>query len=175
MTRLAIFRGHAAFFNHPDLVRDVILPGAFAKSLARRGVRGVRMLYQHDAAEPIGFWRSLFEDRRGLAVEGELVLETKRGRETLALLEAGALDGLSIGFRAVRARTDRRSGTRLLHEIDLIEISIVTFPMHPQARATAGHNALAGLFTRAAQSLSPSIANPGSRRITKEHFHERHP
>jgi len=128
------FEGYASLFNRRDLGGDVVTPGAFAKTLARRGVRGVRLLFQHDPAQPVGVWRSLHEDRRGLYVRGQLSLDVKRGRELFALMRQGAIDGLSIGFRTVKGARDRRSGVRRIHEVDLWEISIVTFPLLPQAR-----------------------------------------
>jgi uncharacterized protein len=131
------FEGYASLFDLPDLGKDVVAPGAFAGSLARRGPRGIRLLWQHDPSEPIGQWLLLREDRRGLFVRGQLSLAVARARETLALMRDGAIDGLSIGFRTVRARTDPRTGYRRLSEIDLWEISIVTFPLLPQARVSA--------------------------------------
>ena len=95
------------------------------------------MLWQHQAAEPIGVWTSIVEDSRGLKVEGRLDLSVARAREALSLMRNGAIDGLSIGFRTRRATTEKSSGVRRLHEIDLWEISIVTFPMLPQARIGA--------------------------------------
>lgn len=128
------FEGYACLFEAQDLGGDVIARGAFADTLARRGAAGVRLLYQHDPAEPLGVWARLTEDAVGLKVEGRLSLEVTRGREVAALIAAGALDGLSIGFRAVEARTDPRSRVRRITRIDLWEVSIVTFPMQPGAR-----------------------------------------
>jgi hypothetical protein len=133
----ALFQGYASLFDVVDLGRDVVLRGAFAESLARRGTSGVRMLWQHDPAEPIGAWHVLREDARGLFVRGGLNLGVARGREVFSLLRQGALDGLSIGFKAVGARTEPRSGIRRLSKIDLWEISLVTFPLLPQARVLA--------------------------------------
>lgn len=131
------FSGYASRFNVVDLGRDVVLPGAFAESIARRGPRGIRMLFQHDPAEPIGVWLEVREDEHGLYARGRILPEVERGREVLALMRAGALDKLSIGFRTVEGRTDARSGVRRLARVDLWEISIVTFPMLPEARVSA--------------------------------------
>ena len=128
------FTGYASLFGEQDLGNDVVAPGAFARSLERRGASGIRMLWQHDPAEPIGVWRSIVEDGRGLRVTGKLTSQTARGREVLELMREGAIDGLSIGFRTVRARSDRPSGLRHILEADLWEISVVTFPMLPGAR-----------------------------------------
>ena len=131
------FSGYASLFNVRDEGGDIIAPGAFAASLARRGPRGVRMLWQHDAARPIGRWLELREDARGLFVRGRLALDTHAGREAAALLRAGALDGLSIGFRTLRAARDRARKARVVRRLDLWEISLVTFPMLPGARVHA--------------------------------------
>lgn len=128
------FSGHAALFGVEDLAHDVVEPGAFTASLAARGADGVKMLWHHDPAEPIGRWLEIREDARGLYVRGRLVAGVARAREAATLMKAGVLDGLSIGFRTVSGRRDPRSGIRRLKAIDLWEISIVTFPMQPDAR-----------------------------------------
>ncbi|MGD9915908.1 MAG: HK97 family phage prohead protease, partial [Rhizobiaceae bacterium] len=117
-----------------DLGRDVVERGAFARSLKERGASGIRMLFQHDPNEPIGTWTDIREDERGLFVRGRLAGGVARAREVLSLMRGGALDGLSIGFRAVRSRKDAGSGVRRIIEADLWEISVVTFPMLPGAR-----------------------------------------
>lgn len=128
------FRGYASLFGRTDLARDVVEPGAFSRAIAQRGAGGIRMLYQHDPAEPIGTWLELREDSRGLFVRGRLTKGVGRAREVLELMRSGALDGLSIGFRTVRARKDAKTGVRRIVEADLWEISVVTFPMLPEAR-----------------------------------------
>jgi HK97 family phage prohead protease len=128
------FAGYASLFHAEDMGRDIVLPGAFRDSLRERGATGIKLLYQHNPAEPIGVWESLKEDTRGLLAKGRLMLAVARAREVLALMRAGALDGLSIGFRAVTGKRDARTGIRRLTRIDLWEISIVTFPLLPEAR-----------------------------------------
>jgi uncharacterized protein len=123
------FEGYASLFGVPDGAGDVVMPGAFAASLRKRPAREVRMLYQHFAHEPIGVWETIREDGTGLHVRGRLTLDVVRAREVRALIADGALDGLSIGFRTTRARRDAKTGLRRLDEIDLWEISIVTFPL----------------------------------------------
>jgi len=130
--------GYASLFGDPDRGGDVVAPGAFAASLQRmaREGRRVRMLWQHDPAQPIGVWEEAREDARGLWVKGRLLDGVARAREAAALIEAGALDGLSIGYRTLRAvKTDK--GHRLLTELELWEVSLVTFPMLPSARVGA--------------------------------------
>lgn len=107
-----VFSGYASVFGEVDLGKDAIAPGAFARSLDKRGAAGVRMLYQHDPSEPLGRWRTIREDRRGLYVEGVLSPDVERAREVLSLMKSGALDGLSIGFQTRRSKTDRASGVR---------------------------------------------------------------
>ena len=126
--------GHASLFWTRDLNDDVTAAGAFAASLARTGPAGVKMLHQHDDAEPVGVWDAIVEDDKGLNVRGRILRTTPRGRLVAALVEAGALDGLSIGFRAVKARPDDTGRLRVLREVELWEVSIVTFPMLPGAR-----------------------------------------
>jgi len=127
--------GYASVFGVIDETRDIVLPGAFARSLARRGPKSIRMLFQHDPGQPIGNWAVVREEQRGLYVEGWLAPGSARAAEIASLLRAGAIDGLSIGFRALKAKSDRARKTRKLIEIDLWEVSVVTFPMQPMARA----------------------------------------
>jgi Escherichia/Staphylococcus phage prohead protease len=131
------FSGYASVFGAVDLGRDAVIRGAFAASLAKKGPGGIRMLFQHNPDEPIGRWTAIREDARGLYVEGRISTGVARGREVLALLKGGGLDGLSIGFKTVRARTEAGTGIRRILEADLWEISVVTFPMLPEARVTA--------------------------------------
>ncbi len=132
-----VFDGYAALFNREDLGHDVIAPGAFAASLKDRGAGAVKLLFQHDPNQPIGVWTELREDSKGLYAQGRLMPDVARAREVLALMRAGALDGLSIGFKTIKGRRDPRTGQRRLEKIDLWEISIVTFPMQPEARIGA--------------------------------------
>jgi HK97 family phage prohead protease len=130
------FEGYASVFGVADEVGDAVMPGAFRRSLRAKGAGNIKLLYQHEAREPIGVWRDIYEDSVGLHVRGRLVEGVSRAREVLALMRAGALDGLSIGYQVVRARRDAKTGLRLLVELDLWEISIVTFPLLRQARIT---------------------------------------
>jgi uncharacterized protein len=131
-----VFEGYASLFGKRDQQGDVVMAGAFAQSLRSKGPDNIRMLFQHNPAEPIGAWVDLIEKPRGLWVRGRLNLNVQRGRELLALLESGGLDGLSIGFKTIRVRNDRIAGTRQLLNVDLWEISLVTFPMLDGARVS---------------------------------------
>ena len=127
--------GYASLFGAADQGGDVVQSGAYAASLKRLIARksGVKMLWQHDPTRPIGIWDEVREDKRGLYVKGRLLLEVQAAREAMVLLQAGAIDGLSIGYRTLRSEKSA-SGQRLLHEIELWEVSLVTFPMLPEAR-----------------------------------------
>lgn len=134
----AVIEGYASYFGKRDKGGDVVLAGAYAASLKALEARGarVKMLWQHDPAQPIGVWDEVREDGKGLYVRGRLLTSVERGREAAALIEAGGLDGLSIGYRTVRAEKDAK-GQRLLSEVELWEVSLVTFPMLPDARVQA--------------------------------------
>lgn len=136
LSETGVFAGYASVFGEVDLGKDVIAPGAFARSLQSRGAGGVRMLFQHDPSEPLGRWTKIREDARGLYVEGKLSQGVAKADEVLSLMRSGALDGLSIGFQTVRSKKDAQTGVRHILEADLWEISVVTFPMLPVARVS---------------------------------------
>ena len=127
------FSGYASLFGEVDLGKDAIEAGAFLKSIQTRGAAGIRMLWQHDPNQPIGTWTEVREDKRGLYVEGKLAKGVAKATEVLELMRSGAIDGLSIGFKTIKAKADT-AGIRHIHEADLWEISVVTFPMLPSAR-----------------------------------------
>lgn len=129
--------GYASLFGEIDQARDRVMRGAFFATLRQRPVQRIPMLFQHDPAEPVGVWLELREDDRGLYARGRLIPEVARGRELLSLLRAGAIDGLSIGFRTVKGRIDPKTRIRSLLAVDLWEISIVTFPLLAGARVRA--------------------------------------
>jgi HK97 family phage prohead protease len=129
--------GYASLFGEVDAARDMVMPGAFSRTLKSRGLRRIPMLFQHDPSEPVGVWLELTEDFRGLRARGKLIPDVARARELLALLRAGAIDGLSIGFRTVKGRIDPATRVRRIIDLDLWEISIVTFPLLAGARVRA--------------------------------------
>jgi uncharacterized protein len=124
-----LFTGYASLFGKRDATGDIVMPGAFAESLKKLGVE--------NPSEPVGTWLDIYEDERGLFVQGRLDKNVQRGRELFSLLENGGLDGLSIGFKTVAAKQERLTKTRRLLIIDLWEISLVTFPMLEGARVSA--------------------------------------
>ena len=155
------FEGYASLFGVADGAGDVVSPGAFAVSLRKRPAAEVRMLYQHLPNEPLGVWETIREDARGLYVRGRLVLDVQRAREVRSLIADGALNGLSIGFRTVRARRDTKAGLRFLTEIDLWEISIVTFPLLIGSGVTAiGEKSAAQRALRKQRALSNQTCHP---------------
>ena len=127
-----MIQGYASLWGVADLNGDVVARGAFADSLKRTGAGGVRMLHQHESRAVIGVWDEIVEDGRGLFVRGRIADWSAEARYAQALSRAGALDGLSIGFRAAKARRDGR--LRVLSGVELWEVSLVTFPMLTGAR-----------------------------------------
>ena len=125
------FAGYAALFDRADRGGDVVRPGAFAASLQRGG--SVPLLWQHAPGRPIGRIEYLQEDRRGLRVIGWLS-DGAAGREAAALLKEGTVRGLSFGYRVREAKGE---SPRELMAVELVEVSLVTFPMQPKARVHA--------------------------------------
>ena len=134
-----VFTGYGSIFGNKDLGNDIVVEGAFAKSIGKKGAKAVKLLYQHRQDEPIGVFDEIIEDRRGLKVKGRLAMGTQRGREVYELMKMGALDGLSIGYRVDPKGVDydEKGKRRYLKSVDLMEISAVTFPMNPRARVQA--------------------------------------
>lgn len=145
-----VFTGHAAIFNERNSHNEVVQRGAFANTLADHAARNIKppMLWSHRSDEIIGVWDDIREDAEGLAVRGRLITETTRGKEAHALLKAGALNGLSIGFRPKTASRDTK-GVRVLSEIELVEISLVALPSAGRARIKNVRSASADAFARA--------------------------
>lgn len=136
LTEEGEIEGYASVFGNVDVGGDKVMPGAFAKSLnaARQRGRSVKMLWDHNPRDPIGVWTELVEDEKGLLGRGRLAMEVARAREVHALMKAGAVDGLSIGYRTVKAVPE--GNIRLLKQVELFEISAVVFPMNDRTRVT---------------------------------------
>ena len=134
------FEGYASVFGVQDYDGDVIVKGAFRKSIEqyRQASRMPKMLWQHDMRDICGKWQDMHEDEHGLYVKGSLILDTQRGREAYALMKAGVLDGMSIGFNVVEAGpSDQRSRGRVIEEVDLWEVSLVAWGANPAATVTS--------------------------------------
>jgi uncharacterized protein len=129
------FAGYASVFNVVDNQRDIMVRGAFSRTVKDR-ITAIKLLWQHQQEEPIGIFDQFFEDKNGLYVEGRLLLSVQRAKEAHTLLKAGAISGLSIGYSPVRYTIDPDSGVRRLTEVELWEISLVTFPANANAQVT---------------------------------------
>lgn len=129
-----VISGYGSIAGNVDAVGDIVERGAFAKSLAtfKSSRTTPRMLWQHNPDMPIGSWTEFAEDGNGLYLTGKMNLATSWGKDAWAAAEAGDVDGLSIGYREVKARPD--GIYRRLEELDLFEVSLVTFPANPKAR-----------------------------------------
>lgn len=143
LTDNAVIEGYASLFGQVDQGGDIVQKGAYTASISalERAGQRVKMLWQHKPAEPIGVWDEVSEDDTGLWVKGRLLDSTQKGREAVALIEAGAIDGLSIGYRTRKASKNEK-GQRLLTELELWEVSLVTFPMLPSARVAGKGDSL---------------------------------
>jgi len=168
------FEGYGSVFGNKDLGNDVIEAGAFAKSLKKRKPQNVKLLYQHKSDMPIGVFDSIKEDEHGLVVKGRLALKTQAGAEAYELLKMGAIDGLSIGFRVnpQEVSYDKRGNKRIIKEVDLMEVSLVTFPMNPQATVMSVKGEKYSIREwenglRDAFSLSRSEAKVAAKAVTK--------
>lgn len=128
-----LIEGYGSVFDNVDLGGDIIAPGAFAASI--QAGRKVKMLMQHDPADVVGTWDAVEEDGRGLRVRGRLLTTISKGAEAYELIKAGAIDGLSIGYRTVKSMM--RDGKRVIMQAELWEVSLVTFPMNDLARIDA--------------------------------------
>ena len=140
-------------FGSADRLGDMIEPGAFKSAQPP-----VPMLFAHDPADPVGAWDAIVEKSDGLHVAGHLLVDdVARAREVRALVKAGAVTGLSIGFVTKKA-VARKGGGRTIKALELAEISLVSIPMHPGARVTGAKSAaaaiaLADAINRAAAAL----------------------
>lgn len=130
--------GYGSVFGNIDEWDDIISSGAFKGTIADHNTAGTMpaMLWQHESDEPLGVWTEMSEDANGLKLKGKLCLDTSKGKEALALLKMGAINGLSIGFRSKNWNYDNDTNIRTITEIDLWEISLVTFPANKKARVT---------------------------------------
>jgi len=149
------FEGYASVFGGLDTYGDQIAPGAFTRTLAERKARGAvtPMYFMHGAVlggdpRPVGVWTSIAEDGTGLKVAGRLVgLDTEQGRYNLALMRDGAMRGLSIGYRAIKADYPKQPGKprRVLRDVHLREISVVDDPADGSARVLSIKSAFGGM------------------------------
>lgn len=140
-----LFSGYGSVFGVVDSYKEIVAPGAFSESLAAIRAKGrpVPVLWQHRSGEPIGIYSALSEDSHGLKVDGQLILDVSRAKEAHALMKAGAVTGLSIGYYVREDSYDEKERVRTLKKLDLVEISLVTFPANDDARIDAIKSKLA--------------------------------
>lgn len=122
--------GYASTFGNEDSYSDIVVPGAFKNSISGRMPK---MLWQHFPNQPIGVWEAVKEDSKGLYVRGRFA-DTQLGRDARELAKIGAVDSMSIGFATKKERYDQEKRVRYLEEVELWEVSLVTFPANDQAR-----------------------------------------
>jgi len=130
------FSGYASTFNNMDSDRDIIEQGAFTKTLNKKNIKDIKLLWYHDARKPIGVWEEMTQDQKGLFVKGRLILEVEQAREAYALMKAGAINTMSIGFSIDQDgyTIDEKRRARRIKSVDLWEVSIVTFPANKRAK-----------------------------------------
>lgn len=133
------FEGYGSVFGVRDSYNEVVEPGAFVESLVRHKREGSKplMLWQHNPDEPVGVWDDLAEDNKGLWGKGRLLKGVRRADEALIMMKAGAIQGLSIGYREIDTRPAENGGARKLLKLDLMEVSLVSFPANRRARIDA--------------------------------------
>jgi HK97 family phage prohead protease len=161
------FEGYASVFNFLDHHGDSVKRGAFKNSLSTRSVKGLKMLWQHDQNKPIGIWEDAREDAYGLYVKGRLLMEVPQAQEAYAFLKAGVIEGLSIGYNPVCSYFDENKKVNFLTEVDLLEISLVTFAANEKAKVINVKNlidikkrlqALQGALEQLAKTVATSTA-----------------
>ena len=140
------FSGYGSVFGNRDSYGDIVEKGAFAKTLAEHAEKGSmpKLFWQHDPWMPIGKWLEIEEDDIGLKVTGRLNMEVQQGREAYALLKAGDIDGLSIGYRVLKAEDDETQNVQFLKELDLVEVSVVSLGANDRALVSAVKNIRGG-------------------------------
>lgn len=134
VTEDGTFEGYMSVAGNVDSYGDIVKPGAFANSLAKHKREGTKplLLWQHNPDEPIGVWDEMAEDGTGLYGKGRLLKGVRRAEEAHILLKNGAFRGISIGYREVDAKPNGKG--KDLHEVDLLEASLVSFPANKRAR-----------------------------------------
>ena len=141
------FTGYGSVFGNIDGGNEIVVKGAFAESLAARVAKGRKLpiLWQHRSGEPIGVYESVKEDDHGLLMTGRLLInDVQRAKEAYALMKAGAVTGMSIGYTVMDDQVDAKTRTRYLKKLGLEETSIVTFPMNDEARVEVVKSRLDG-------------------------------
>jgi len=137
INKIGIFCGYASVFNIKDAYNDVILPFSFKKSLKSKNIKeDIKLLWQHCQDKPIGYFSIIKEDSVGLYVEGKIMLDIQQGFEAYNLIKSKSVNGLSIGYTVNKSNYDEKNNTRIIEDIELFEISIVTFPANKYSNIT---------------------------------------
>lgn len=125
-----VFSGYASVFGVVDSYGEVVEKGAFLDSLA---LKMPKLLWQHTWKQPIGYYLEAYEDNYGLFVKGQLLIDDiTTAKEAFALLKTNSIDGLSIGYNIIEEEL-AENGIKILRKLDLLEVSIVTFPANQEA------------------------------------------
>lgn len=135
-----LFSGYASVFDNVDSYGDIVRKGAFVESIGEWEAKGKMppILWNHDPSDPIGVYTKMQEDEKGLYVEGKLLIDdVPRAKQTHALMKAGVIDGLSIGYRVKEYLYNVDEEVTDLIKLSLREVSIVTFPANPETRIEA--------------------------------------
>ena len=167
------FTGYGSIFGNIDGGGDIVAKGAFSESLAARAEKGRKLpiLWQHRTGEPIGVYESVKEDERGLLMTGRLLInDVQRAKEAYALMQAGAVTGMSIGYTVQDDSVDSKSRVRTLHKLDLMETSIVTFPMNEEARVDSVKSKLLAGDKPTIREFEEFLREKGFSRSDAEHI-----
>lgn len=164
------FEGHGSIFGNEDLGGDIVLPGAFKRTLAQHREAGSlpQMFWMHDPSRVAGKWTEMSEDDNGLRVKG-ILADTPLGNEIRTLLKMDAVKGLSIGYRTIADDYDKR-GRRLLKELELWEVSVVSLPMNPLAQVAHAKSRLSetGEYVPTVREFEHALRDVGcSQRVAK--------
>lgn len=167
------FEGYGSVFGVKDSYSDIVIPGAFTKSLDNWKVKGGQpaMLWQHKTDEPIGVYTEMKEDDVGLFVKGRLLIDDDPlAKRAHAHMKAGSLTGLSIGYMLKDWEYDRTKDAFLLKEIDLWEVSPVTFAANDEARISDVKSAFARGETPLPKNIERVLRDVGLSRSQAKAF-----
>lgn len=171
VTPEGFFKGYASTFGGPpDSVNDIVLSGAFKKTLKNKGRNGngIALLWSHDSRAPIGTWTSIREDDTGLSVEGIVEPQaTPNGIPVLKIMRLGGVKGLSIGYNTVLSEFDEKKRIRTIKEVELWEISLCTFPANTRASVTSVKNILEA---RTERELEDALRDAGLSRDASKYI-----
>lgn len=128
-----VFEGYASIFGNIDSYRDIVVKGAFNRTINNNKKR-IKILWQHDMREPIGKPVEMHEDEKGLYMKAKLCMGTPAGQKCFELMKEGIINELSIGYDSVIEEYDKMNRVRYLKEVKLYEVSAVTFAANDMAK-----------------------------------------